>query len=68
MAELKAERQAVKAALAEKQSALEKAEQTAQKAEKSAKIQIAKQMLQANAQMTFIMQVTGLEEDLINSL
>jgi len=44
------------------------AEKSAQKAEKSAKIQIAKQMLQANAQMAFIMQVTGLEEDLINSL
>jgi hypothetical protein len=61
VAELKAEKQAMKAALAEKQSALEKAE-------KSAKIQIAKQMLQANAQIAFIMQVTGLEEDLIKSL
>ncbi len=60
-AELKSEKQVMEAALAEKQTALEKAE-------KSAKIQIAKQMLQANAQMAFIMQVTGFEEDLIKNM
>ncbi|MDM8561491.1 Rpn family recombination-promoting nuclease/putative transposase [Candidatus Parabeggiatoa sp. HSG14] len=57
-----AEKQAVlKKAEAEKQVALEKAEQTA-------KLQIAKQMLQAHADIAFIGQVTGLKKMEITKL
>jgi predicted transposase/invertase (TIGR01784 family) len=56
-----AEKKAALAALAEKQTALEKAEQ-------SAKLQIAKQMLQHGAEIAFIMQVTGLDEASIKNL
>jgi len=56
---------------AEKQAALEKAknaEKAAKFAEKAAKLQIAKQMLQANADITFIRQVTGLKKMEITKL
>jgi predicted transposase/invertase (TIGR01784 family) len=49
---------------AEKQAALEKA----QNAEKAAKLQIAKQMLQAKADIAFIRQVTGLKKMEITKL
>jgi Uma2 family endonuclease len=49
---------------AETRAALEKAE----KAEITAKLQIAKQMLQANAEIDFIMQVTGLDKATIENL
>ena len=57
---------------AEKQAALEKAkkaEKLAEKtAEKATKLQIAKQMLQANADISFIRQVTGLKKVEITQL
>jgi hypothetical protein len=59
----KAERTAQRAE-AEKQAALEKAE----KAETTTKLQIAKQMRQANAEIGFIMQVTGLDKASIEAL
>jgi predicted transposase/invertase (TIGR01784 family) len=68
LAQIEVEKQAVEA---EKQAALEKAEKakkTAQDAEQSAKLQIAKQMLQANVEIALIMQVTGLDEALIQKL
>ena len=46
----------------EKQAALEKAKKAEQLAEKVTKLQIAKQMLQANAEIAFIRQVTGLKK------
>ncbi|RKZ82753.1 MAG: hypothetical protein DRR19_20145 [Candidatus Parabeggiatoa sp. nov. 1] len=49
---------------AEKQAALEKAEQT----EKNTTLRLAKQMLQANADIALIMQVTGLNEASIKQL
>lgn len=49
---------------AEKQAALEKAKN----AEKAAKLQIAKQLLQANADIAFIRQVTGLKKMEITKL
>ncbi|TGO01966.1 hypothetical protein PN36_33005 [Candidatus Thiomargarita nelsonii] len=82
LAQLEAEKQSALAekqsALAEKQSALaEKQSALAEKqsalaalgkAEQSTKLQIAKQMLQANADIAFIMQVTDLDEALIKGL
>jgi hypothetical protein len=57
---------------AEKQAALEKVEVEKQaaleKAEKAAQLQIAKQMLQANADIAFIRQVTGLKKTEITQL
>ena len=51
---------------AEEALVLEKAEKRA--AVKAATLQIAKQMLQANAEITFVMQVTGLDETEISNL
>ncbi len=87
---VEAEKQAIEAVLAEKQTALKKAEKSAQdakklaeksaqdadkkaeksalQAEKSTKLQIAKQMVEANAEIEFIMQVTGFNHDLIKKL
>ncbi len=60
-----AEKQAVlEKAEAEKQAALDKAKN----AEKAAKLQIAKQLLQANADIAFIRQVTGLKKMEITKL
>jgi hypothetical protein len=63
---------------AEKQTALEKAQRAesekqtalkkAEKAETTTKLQIAKQMRQANAEIGFIMQVTGLDKASIEAL
>jgi predicted transposase/invertase (TIGR01784 family) len=75
-----AEKQAVlEKAEAEKQAVLEKAEtqvafekqaalEKAKNAEKAAKLQIAKQLLQANADIAFIRQVTGLKKMEITKL
>jgi predicted transposase/invertase (TIGR01784 family) len=52
----------------EKQAALEKAKNAEQLTEKVTKLQIAKQMLQANAEIAFIRQVTGLKKMEITKL
>jgi len=63
---------ALEKAEAEKQAALEKAEAEKQAAlktaEKAAQLQMAKQMLQANVDIAFIRQVTGLKKAEINQL
>ncbi len=53
---------------AEKQAALDKAKNAEKAAEKAAKLQIAKQMRQANVDIAFIKQVTGLKEADITKL
>jgi predicted transposase/invertase (TIGR01784 family) len=53
---------------AEKQAVLDKAKNAEKAAEKAAKLQIAKQMRQANADIAFIKQVTGLKEADITKL
>jgi len=74
-AKAETEKQAALKAEAEKQIALEKAEvekqaalEKAENAKKAAQLQIAKQMLQANADIAFIRQVTGLKKTEINQL
>jgi hypothetical protein len=52
----------------EKRAALEKAEKAAQQAETTTALRIAKQMLEANAEIAFIMQVTGLDKASIEHL
>jgi len=72
------EKEALEKAEAEKRAALEKAQRSedekraalekAEKAEITTKLQMAKQMLQANAEIGFIMQVTGLDKASIEAL
>jgi predicted transposase YdaD len=45
----------------------EKTLDTAKESDKSAKLRIAKQMLESNSNISFIMQVTGLSEEEIMS-
>jgi predicted transposase/invertase (TIGR01784 family) len=67
-AALEKAKKAEKLAEAEKQAALEKAKKAEKLAEKVTKLQIAKQMLQANADIAFIRQVTGLKKVEITKL
>jgi len=53
---------------AEKQAAIERAKKAEKAAEKATKLQIARQMLQANAEIGFIRQVTGLKKMEITKL
>jgi hypothetical protein len=67
----KAKREALekaKIAEEEKRTALEKADRALQQAETTTTLRIAKKMLQANAELPFIMQVTGLDKASIENL
>jgi predicted transposase/invertase (TIGR01784 family) len=63
-----AEKQAAQAEKQAAQAALEKAKQAEKQAEKATKLQIARQMLQANADIAFIRQITGLRKVEITKL
>ena len=61
-------RVALEKAEAEKQVALKKAEQRAEAEKQAATLRTAKQLLQANVDMSIIMQVTGLDKASIEKL